>query len=164
MRYSVEVSDEETPVFPEHCVFCRRPDGEQLGTMEISPEFGKAFSQGVGFSFYPAVGDVSKKHSVGIPAHRQCIKEINTKFWIRNLLPVIVALPVLITGMSGNWNNYYILLLGLVAAAPLIFWDITHPLPIGYEHCSGHYVFTFRDRKYAKDFARQNNTGIKEVS
>lgn len=162
--YSVEVSDANIPVFPEHCVFCTRPHGEQLGTLEISPLFGKAFSQGIGFSFYPAGGDASKKQSVCIPAHDQCIKEIKTRFWIRNLLPLLVALPVLITSMSGNWNNMYILLIGLVAAAPLVFWEVTHPVPIGYEHGSGYYIFTFRDRNYAEVFAQQNNAVIKKVS
>lgn len=158
--HTVEVSDEQYPLFPEGCIICRKPLDVSFDCLEMHDVFGRKHSSII--TFFNAPGTAGELHTLKAPAHRECLKSITLKFRTRNLLPILVGTPVLITGMSGVWNNYLILLIGIAAAAPLVIWDIAHPLPLEYEHLPGKHIFRFRDRTYADDFAVHNKTSTKK--
>ncbi len=158
--YTVEVNDEQYPLFPDGCIICRKPLDASFDCLEIHDVFGRKHSSIM--TFFHAPDRAAGLHTLKAPAHCECLKSISFKYRTRNMLPILVGASVLITGMSGAWNNYLILLIGLISAAPLVIWDITHPVPLEYERIPGKYVFRFRDQAYAKAFAACNRTVTKE--
>ena len=143
--------------FPSHCVVCKRPHNDQHGIIELTP--GGAYWHHLVTSLDYIT---SKTHVLSIPGHTKCLKSMRTSFWLRWLLLFLIIISCVIYGAVNDWNRFQSIVIGLIIAAPLIIWQVTHPLPIEYSQRSGKYIFSFSDRKYAELFAALNNAKIEE--
>lgn len=151
--FIVEMSDSKLPIFPESCVVCNRPKGEQLRTMKMSSEHGR-----VDFYLYNLVKKNAQGYFLDIPAHDKCIIEVRNKFLKRFLL--ILSFTVLVGVICNHYNfSGFFAMIAFIFTMPLLF---NVPVPLEYEYYSNKFNFTFRDRNYAEHFAALNNVTMKE--
>jgi hypothetical protein len=160
LGYSVTVSDSREPKFPGYCVVCGQPHKEDQGIIEMTL---KAHMTSVVFYAANIMKIAEHRHVMKIPGHAKCINGLRRQFWQRYFVLAIIAVSVTIFGMFNNWNKYYGGLIVILIGAPFIYWELAHPLPIEYDHDRGQYIFTFKDRIYADNFAALNQTEMKEI-
>jgi hypothetical protein len=159
LGYIVKTSDSTLPKFPESCVVCGYPHGGEDGIIEMTL---KAHMSSIAFYMANIIKMGEKRHILQIPGHQKCIRRLRRDYWLRYLLLVLIALPVVIIGIMNDWNRFYGGLIVCVIGAPFIYWELTHPLPVEYDHEKGEYIFTFKNKAYAESFAALNQSRIEE--
>src|SRR5574340_531926 len=137
--YRVKVSDSPLPKFPPSCVVCGQQHRGEFGIIEMTRKGHIPFV----WFFMANIIKISEKHHIlQIPGHKKCVNRLRRNFWLRNIMLVLVALAIATVGIINNWGKFYTAIVGLIICAPFIYWELSHPLPIEYDHNEGEYVFT----------------------
>lgn len=157
--FIVEMSDSNKPVFPETCVVCRQAQSEPLGTLRISDENGR-----LDFYFYHLIKESPNENFLNVPAHDTCIKAVRNHFLKRFFLIMILPVSIGLIGMVYHLSLFYSAIAALLVIGPFLYWQLSVPVPMEYEHYSGKFVLVFKNRNYAADVAHLNHANMKEVS
>ena len=139
--------------FPSECVACGEAGGLVRRTIICNPS-GQ-------FGYWKWL--IGKIEKFSLPIHESCGKQVNLAIVIRSMTLWLVATFVLLLVINLELEKLYALpLLGLFGF-PIILWQIYNPPHIEViDNNSNKIELCFRDRNYAEEFARLNNTEVIE--
>jgi hypothetical protein len=139
--------------FPGECVVCGKKGGLVKRKIICNPS-GQ-------FGYWKWL--IGKIEKLTLPIHEPCGKQVNLAIVIRSVTLWLVATLVLLLVINLELEKSYgLLLLGLFGL-PVILWQTYNPPHIEVrEKNSNKIEFFFRERSYAKEFARLNNTEVIE--
>lgn len=154
--YVVEIDCDRQPVFPQRCAACARIGSEMPVGIEVGDEEGRVDYYLYGFAVSPSQGPLLR-----IPIHESCAKAIRNDFLKKLALILLLATAVIGLGMYLHHG-----LLGLIAAVliatPLLYIQMTKPVPFEFYKTPDSYVLIFANREYAREFAWHNGVEVEE--
>ena len=98
----------------------------------------------------------------GILAHHKCIRKVQYTLLKRLLLMLLTGAAIATIGVLIGFSLFFSLIAAVILVIPLSYFEFKTPLPVECHFYVDKYIFSFKDKQYAKEFARLNDTSVKE--
>jgi hypothetical protein len=159
--FIVQTSDSEEPVFPQLCIVCRDLGIEPLVALKINDEEGL-----IDFYLYRIMRSNQDRFPgysfLDIPAHHTCLRKFQYTFLTRLFFILMVAAAVVVICVLNRISLFLSLILSPIVIGPLLALEWRKPAPFEFHKYAHKYVLYFKDRHYAEEFARLNNSSVQE--
>ncbi|MHA2389853.1 MAG: hypothetical protein ACXACW_14135, partial [Candidatus Hodarchaeales archaeon] len=100
-------------------------------------------------------------YEVNINCHSECGEKVKSSSYRRRIIVFIMILVALISYIYFDLSKITGLLLAIISIAPPLLWSEYHPQALECIENYEHTIFSFKNERYAHEFAILNNTKIK---
>ena len=155
----VKLRKDHVPTWPDRCVVCERPSPNNvvdLATFQVTWWSTLTMSFG-------------KREKLRAPACPTCAKRLVWERRGRSLLTLLAILATMfglyrLIGLpDGFWRKPVLLGYGLIGIVPPVLIGFFSPAPLDVTSHSETIWYEFRSRRYALEFAMQNEAAVVEI-